>query len=357
MHDNLKLYDTNVIGYTDIISPNEVKKKYPATEEIHDNVSTFRNEITNIISGKSDKKLLIVGPCSIHDKKAALEYAQKLKHLANEVSDTFFIVMRVYFEKPRTVIGWKGLISDPHLDESYDLNRGYSLAREIMVAISEIGLPIATELLDPITPQYIDDLTSWVAIGARTIESQIHRQMASGLSIPTGFKNATSGYSDVAINAMLAAREPSSFAGINHDGKISNILTKGNPHVHLILRGGRDGPNYTEDDIIVISKELEKNKLHTNIMVDCSHANSEKNYRKQGDVLRTTIENMKQHKNIIGAMLESHLFEGKQALPNHLNGFKASTLQYGVSITDACIGWDETEKLIKEAHSQLPKNE
>jgi 3-deoxy-7-phosphoheptulonate synthase len=298
--------------------------------------------------------LFIVGPCSIHDPKATIEYAKKLKKIADTVNNKIIVVMRLYFEKPRTISGWKGLISDPYLNGTYDIEKGYYIARKLMLEVTDIGLPIATELLDPITPQYLDDIISWAAIGARTIESPIHRQMVSGLSVPTGFKNATSGHIDVAMQAILASKEKSNFCGINHNGRVATISTHGNPDTHLILRGGKEGPNYAKEIVSQILKDLISSNIGSGVIIDCSHANSNKDYTKQSAVLSETIENMRLGLNkIVGIMLESNLVEGNQTVPNNLSHFDTSTLTYGQSITDACIGWDETENIILDAQKRL----
>lgn len=349
-----KTIDRNIVSYKQIKTPNEMKRELPLSKELSAQIQKQREEIMKIIEGNTKKKLIIVGPCSIHDTKAAIEYATRLKKLADALSDTMLIAMRVYFEKPRTKTGWRGFISDPHLDGSLDVETGYHDARALLLKIAKIGLPIATELLDTITPQYIDDLISWAAIGARTIESQPHRLMVSGLSIPTGFKNATSGHVDVAVHAIVAAQNGGNFSGIDHDGRICNIITKGNPDTHLILRGGRNGPNYSVEDITSAKQLLDAEHITTGIIIDCSHANSEKEYKKQGDVLDATIENIKSGLDCIaGVMIESHLFSGSQNIPNDLNNFDASTLTYGVSITDACLGFDETQALLRNAAKKL----
>jgi len=293
--------------------------------------------------------MVILGPCSIHDTKSGLEYAHKLKALSDKVEDRIFVVMRSYFEKPRTSVGWKGLIMDPMLDDSCNLPLGLKTARRFLLNLIEIGLPTATELLDPITPQYIADLICWSAVGARTTESQTHRQMASGLSMPLGFKNSTSGDLKAAINAVKAASAPMTFMGINYIGQASAVSTKGNPFCHVILRGGEAGPNYSEKDIKECAVELTKNGLMESVTVDCSHANSNKDHRLQSEVMLEVVANRQKALPCVKAvMLESNLLEGNQKFPAPKN-----QLKYGVSITDACIGWEDTESLILKSWEML----
>ena len=293
--------------------------------------------------------MVVVGPCSIHDPKGALEYAEKLAALSKEVSEEMLLIMRGYFEKPRTTIGWKGLINDPHLNDTFDIGTGLRMGRRILLEIAGMGLPAATELLEPITPQYIADLIALTAIGARTTESPTHRQMASGLSMPVGFKNGTDGSLQVAIDAMVAAQSQHSFLGIDNDGQTCIVNTKGNPYGFLILRGGRSGPNYNPESLTESNKRLASANLSPRMMVDCSHANSNKDYRLQhvcwNECLKQRLEG---NKNIVGLMLESNLQPGNQTLTANLKDLK-----YGVSITDGCIGWEETEQLILSAHEQL----
>jgi 3-deoxy-7-phosphoheptulonate synthase len=293
--------------------------------------------------------MVVVGPCSIHDPAAALDYALRLKKLAEELSDTLYIIMRVYFEKPRTTTGWKGLINDPHMNDSFDIEQGLQLARKVLLGINELGLPTGTEALDPISPQYLSDLIAWSAIGARTTESQTHREMASGLSTPVGFKNGTDGGLLVAINALLSVSKPHSFLGINQDGQVAVIRTKGNRYGHIVLRGGAKGPNYDSVTIALVEKELARNSLPANIVVDCSHANSNKDPTLQplvmNDVLHQVVEG---NQSIVGTMLESNINAGNQPIPADL-----SQLKYGVSVTDACIDWTSTEKLLRDARRKL----
>jgi len=293
--------------------------------------------------------LVVIGPCSIHDQKSALEYAARLSQLQKVVADKMEIVMRVYFEKPRTTIGWKGLINDPHLDGSQDIEMGLKIARKLLLEITGLGLPAATEFLDPIVPQYTADLITWAAIGARTTESQTHREMASGLSMPVGLKNATDGSLQVAIDAMGATRHAHSFLGINEDGVTSIVRTNGNPDAHVVLRGGRAMTNYDAASIRAAEEKLRAEKLPPVLMVDCSHANSEKKFAKQEEVWRSVIEQrVGGTQSLIGLMVESHLYEGSQPITKSLKDLK-----YGVSITDSCIGWETTERMLRWAHAML----
>jgi 3-deoxy-7-phosphoheptulonate synthase len=301
------------------------------------------------MTGVDGRMLVVVGPCSIHDEKAALEYAERLSRLSNELQDRLFIVMRVYFEKPRTTVGWKGLINDPYLNDSFEMEAGLRIARKLLLAINAAGLPAGTEMLDPITPQYIADLITWSAIGARTIESQTHRQMASGLSMPIGYKNGTEGNLQYAIDAMRSARHSHSFLGIDESGATAIIRTRGNPWGHVILRGGRSGPNYTPDKIAVAMADLRKAGLPPFLMVDCSHANSNKKYQNQELVLKSVLEQrLSGNPSLIGLLIESNLFEGAQPFQHD-----PSKLKYGVSVTDECIGWDKTEELLRYTWEML----
>lgn len=321
----------------------------PVTEAASETVFAAREAVEAILRGDDRRLLIVVGPCSIHDEQAALEYAGRLRVLASRVADRLLLVMRVYFEKPRTTVGWKGLIYDPMLNGSCDIETGLRVARRILLRITEQGLPTATEMLDPITPQFTADLVCWASLGARTTESQTHRQMASGLSMPVGYKNGTDGNLQVAIQAMLAARHPQSFLGLDTQGRACVINTSGNPQGHLILRGGSSRPNYDSVSIRAAIEELEAANLPPRIMVDCSHANSGKDYRKQALVLDDVLsQRVRGNDKIMGLMLESNLVEGRQEL--RANG---SSLRYGVSITDACIGWEETEHLLWSAHDAM----
>jgi len=307
-------------------------------------VSKTRKRIQSILSGADSRLLVIVGPCSVHDVKSAKDYANWLKPLRDSFSQKLEIVMRVYFEKPRTTTGWKGMINDPHLDGSYDINTGLKRARSLLLDLAHLGIPTATELLDPVVPQYIADLISWTAIGARTTESQTHREMASGLSMPIGYKNGTDGTIAVAINAMKAAAKPHHFLGINHEGSASIVRTTGNPDGHLVLRGGSNGTNYDLESVLRVSKELSESSSSNRVMIDCSHGNSKKDFRKQADVLRDVAHQVENGSTaVMGVMLESHLVEGNQKLTDDL-----SRLTYGQSITDACIDINTTEILFEE---------
>ena len=343
-----KLENLNIVETQEIPTPQELKKDFPISEIVASHVFTSREVLQNILAGKDKRMFAVVGPCSIHDTQAALDYAHKLKKLADNIKDEIFVVMRVYFEKPRTTVGWKGLINDPHLDDSFKLEEGLKIARQLMLEINKIGLPLGTEALDPISPQYLIDLVSWAAIGARTTESQTHRELASGLSCPVGFKNGTDGSVSVAVNAMLSAATGHSFLGINDKGIVSILKTKGNEFGHLILRGGTSGPNHDSVSVEQARAEVEKSKLPENIVVDCSHANSHKNHNLQTMVLHDVIRQRCDGNSAIkGFMLESNLFEGNQKLKDKKD------LAYGVSITDACLGWDSTEKILMESFEML----
>jgi 3-deoxy-7-phosphoheptulonate synthase len=347
----MKTYDVHIKEFIPLISPAALKKELPISEKAAQTVVAGRRVIEDIIHKRDRRLLAMVGPCSIHDEKAALEYAAKLNRLRQQVQDTLYVVMRVYFEKPRTNVGWKGLINDPGLDGSCDMTQGLRNARALLLQITEMGLPTATELLDPIVPQYIAGLISWAAIGARTTESQTHREMASGLSMPVGFKNCTDGGLATGLNAVIAAGSPQNFLGIDPQGKTSVVHTTGNPNTHLVLRGGRR-PNSDSVSIREAVGLLQDTGLPEAVMVDCSHANSRKRYQEQAVVWQDVI-NQRTNGNdgIIGLMLESNLGQGRQE-----NTGRLETMQYGVSITDACIGWDTTEHLILWAHEQLHRH-
>lgn len=345
----MKLDNVNIDNQEILITPEELKRQLPATEEVKRGISQNRAIVRSIIDGTDKRLLLVVGPCSIHNPREAIDYAERLKALSESVNDKLFIVMRAYFEKPRSTVGWKGLINDPHLDDSFKIAEGLAMARKLLLEISKLGLPLANEALDPITPQYLQELFSWTAIGARTSESQTHREMASGLSCPVGFKNGTDGSLDVALNALQSVKSPHRFLGISPDGKVSIVTTKGNAHAHVVLRGGTNGPNYYPENIAVCEEELESIGATQAIMVDCSHANSNKDHTKQGSVLEAVAEQISVgNKSIRGVMLESNLKPGNQKVDS------SQELQYGVSITDACIGWEETERLLKDFHKALP---
>jgi 3-deoxy-7-phosphoheptulonate synthase len=344
-----KTSDINVVETRALPSPAALLAELPKTETQAEFVLQARREIHRLIFTDDKRFLLIVGPCSIHDLKAGREYAARLAALAKDVADRVIIVMRVYFEKPRTTVGWKGLIMDPHLDGSHDIATGLRTARTFLREVLDLGLPTATELLDPITPQYIADLICWSAIGARTAESQTHRQMASGLSMPLGFKNGTDGSIATAINAIRAAAQPHTFLGINLEGAASAIVTRGNPDCHVVLRGGTAGPNYSAAHIAQAEQLLAKASLPRSILVDCSHDNSAKQPERQPEVARALLAQVSAgNTSIMGAMIESNLEAGSQAFPQ-----PKDKLRYGVSITDACIDWPTTEKLVREMHAAL----
>jgi 3-deoxy-7-phosphoheptulonate synthase len=345
----LPLQNVNIESSTSVVSPIELIKTLPVPEDVAKRVVRQREDVKRILSGEDKRIFVIVGPCSIHNHDIAVEYATLLSKLATKVEDRLLVVMRVYFEKPRTTVGWKGLINDPFLDGTFDMGAGVRMARETLLEVAKLGLPVATEMLEPITPQFIADLVTVASIGARTTESPTHRQMSSGLSMPVGFKNSTEGSLEVAINAMNAAEAPHSFLGIDGEGKICVLKTKGNPWGHLILRGGRTGPNYDSASLANAVEMLGKANLSPRFVVDCSHANSNKDYSQQAVVWNDVIDQrMGGNDAIIGLMLESNLQEGKQSLPEDL-----SQLKHGVSITDGCIGWEETESLILGAFEKL----
>jgi 3-deoxy-7-phosphoheptulonate synthase len=337
--------DTRVCGVTRLVSPREVKERLAASPEILAQVAEYRETCRRILRGEDPRLLVIVGPCSIHDTVSALDYAKRLSDLSKKVEDRLFIVMRVYFEKPRTTVGWKGLINDPYLNESGDLAHGIEVARQLLLDVNALGLPAATELLDPIIPQYIADLISWSAIGARTTESQTHREMASGLSMPVGFKNGTDGSVQTAVDAMRSSRSGHSFLGIDQEGITSIIKTEGNPDGHLVLRGGRDGVNYHAHQTADAAAKLKAAGVPSAIMIDCSHANSGKDPARQPEVWKSILEQRAAGRtDIVGAMLESHIERGAQSLGSDL-----SKLRYGVSITDACLDWETTAGLLLES--------
>jgi 3-deoxy-7-phosphoheptulonate synthase len=345
---DLPIDDLNVASNDTLITPDQLKREIPLTEAALHTVVQGRQVIRNILDGKDHRLFVVVGPCSIHDIKAAHEYAERLKVLAAEVSDTLYLVMRVYFEKPRTTVGWKGLINDPYLDDSFKIQDGLHIGRQLLLDLAEMGLPTATEALDPISPQYLQDLISWSAIGARTTESQTHREMASGLSSAVGFKNGTDGGLTVAINALQSVSSPHRFLGINQEGGVSIVTTKGNAYGHVVLRGGNK-PNYDSVSVAVCEQELNKAGISPNIMVDCSHANSNKDPALQPLVMENVANQILEgNQSIVGLMVESHLGWGNQSIPKDLNALK-----YGVSITDACIDWDTTEKTLLGMHSKL----
>ena len=339
----------NVLEVYPIIAPSELKQVFPLSLEGSTFISNSRNTIRSILRGEDKRLIAIVGPCSIHDTKAAMEYAQRLVNLAEKLKDQFFIIMRVYFEKPRTTVGWKGLVNDPDMDGSHRISKGLGIARQLFCAMTDLKLPIASEMLDPITPQYLSDIISWGAIGARTTESQTHREMASGLSFPVGFKNCTSGELKIATDAMTAACQSHSFLGINYEGRSSIIHTAGNPDVHIVLRGGTDAPNYYPKDVKKTADLLNKNKLPPAIIIDCSHANSYKDHTRQGEILDNVVDQLIDNPDsITGIMIESNLNAGNQSIPEDL-----SKLEYGVSVTDKCIDWETTVDILTKAHDKL----
>ena len=338
--------DLNVNAIEPLITPRALKHELPMSAAASDNVVRARATISDILARRDPRLLVIVGPCSIHDERAALEYAQRLAELSEAVRDEFYVVMRVYFEKPRTTIGWRGMIIDPRLDYSSRIPEGLQVARRILLSINEYGVPTATEMLDPIVPQYIADLVSWAAIGARTTESQTHREMASGLSMPVGYKNSTDGNLQIAIDAITSARSPHRFLGVDQDGRIGVVSTQGNPAGHVILRGGRSGTNYGSDSVTNAARLLQQAGLEPVLMVDCSHDNSGKKHENQETAWNSVIRQRtgREHSPIVGVMLESNLFEGRQDMLGDPH-----ELRYGVSITDECISWETTERMLTGA--------
>lgn len=345
--------DIRITRYESLISSKELQEKIPTTKEVEKKIVKSREIVNNIIEHKDDRVLAIVGPCSIHDPQAAIDYAKKLKTIADKVSDKIYVVMRTYFEKPRTVGGWKGLITDPDIDGSYNIEKGLLIARKLLIDIIDLGLPVGCEVLDPVVPQYIDELMSWSAIGARTTESQTHRNLSSGLSVAVGFKNSTNGNISNAVNAIKSASLSAAFIGVDRDGNTSVIRTKGNELGHLILRGGSNGPNYYDEKVEEAREILEKNDLNPAIIVDCSHANSGKKAYRQERVLRSVIDQINYNETSIrGFMLESNLQKGSQKICDNL-----SSLEYGVSITDECISIEDTERILMSAYKKLKKGE
>ena len=342
------LYNLNVAAQDVLPTPDEIKQRLPLSEAAADTVFQARETVKRILDRQDPRLFVVVGPCSIHDLEAARDYAERLKALAAEVQDTLFIIMRVYFEKPRTTVGWKGLINDPRMDDTFRIDEGLQIARRLLLDLAEMGLPAGTEALDPIVPQYISDLIAWTAIGARTTESQTHREIASGLSMPVGFKNGTNGSLEVAINALQSAARPHNFLGINLFGQSAVIRTLGNRYGHVVLRGG-DRPNYDSVSIALCEKALRDKKLPVNLVVDCSHANSFKDPAMQPLVMRDCAHQiMEGNQSIVGLMIESNIGWGSQPLLAD-----RSQLQYGVSITDACVDWATTEKMLRETHTKL----
>lgn len=344
--------NTNNLNITDIkplISPLKLKKEFPMTEKSNKTIIYSRETVRNILNKKDKRLIAIVGPCSIHDINASMEYAEKLKKIKSKIEKKIFILMRTYFEKPRTVIGWKGLITDPYLNGTYDIAKGLRLARKLLLNITSIGIPCSSEMLDLVVPQYIADLISWASIGARTTESQTHREMASGLSMPIGFKNSTSGNLELAVNAMKSARHPHSFIGIDQYGKTSIYKTSGNPSSHIILRGGKSGPNYYEENVETAEKIISDSGIEPSIVIDCSHDNSGKQYKRQKRVLSSILDQRKHGRtSIVGFMIESNLKSDSQKIPDNLKN-----LLYGQSITDGCVSWDETEEMLLYAFKMM----
>ncbi len=341
--------DVNLQSIHPLVTPAELKTELPLTESAYQTVLHGRETIRNILDGKDKRIFVVIGPCSIHDPVAAHEYADRLKVLSDKIKDSIYIVMRVYFEKPRTTVGWKGLINDPDMNDSFNIEKGLRIGRKLLVELNEKGLPCATEALDPNSPQYYQDLISWSAIGARTIESQTHREMSSGLSSPVGFKNGTDGGLTVATNAMQSVKHGHHFLGLNNQGQVSVIRTSGNPYAHVVLRGGNGKPNYDAGSVAEAEAALAKAKVSTKIMIDTSHANSNKDPFLQPLVLKNITEQIIDgNKSIIGIMVESHLKGGRQEIPENL-----CDLEYGKSVTDGCIDWDTTEKVLLEMHEAL----
>lgn len=342
------LHNVNIADEKVLLTPAELKAEFPLPEYLRKQIETSRREISDIIHKRDPRKLIVIGPCSIHDPIAAIEYGKKLKALADTVSDKLYIVMRVYFEKPRTTVGWKGLINDPKIDGTFDVETGLRVGRKLCLELAELGLPLATEALDPMTPQYLADLFSWSAIGARTTESQTHRELASGLSMAVGFKNGTDGGLAVAINAMQSAAQSHSFIGINQKGQVNLLHTKGNPDGHVILRGGKT-PNFEQQYVEECELALRKAGLPEAIMIDCSHGNSNKDYRRQPLVAENALAQLLAgNTSIIGLMIESHLNAGNQSSEQPFDEMK-----YGVSITDACIDWQTTDEVLTNFAEKL----
>ena len=348
MTDN-RVEDLNIESIIPLVTPHQLKEEMPISESAVANVRAHRQVIRDILDRKDHRIFVVIGPCSIHDVDAAMDYARRLRDLAEEVSDTLFLVMRVYFEKPRTTVGWKGLINDPYMNDTFKIQEGLHISRKLLLDLAEAGLPLSTEALDPISPQYLQDLISWSAIGARTTESQTHREMASGLSSAVGFKNGTDGSLTVATNALMSVANPHRFLGINQSGEVAVVSTKGNPYAHVVLRGGGGKPNYDSVSVKLAEESLAKADLPQNIMIDCSHENSSKKPELQPLVMdNVTNQILEGNKSIIGLMIESNLKEGRQNIPANLDD-----LEYGLSVTDGCIGWDNTVEHIRKMHKKL----
>jgi 3-deoxy-7-phosphoheptulonate synthase len=345
----LQTKNLRIAEFSPLVTPHQLEDQYPTTEFIRKQVQDSRRAVSAMLHAQDhDRLVVVVGPCSIHDRDAAVAYAERLKKVADATAGQLLVVMRTYFEKPRTVVGWKGLISDPHLDGSCDIPTGLAMARNILLDINGLGLPCATEFLDTVVPHYLADMVTWAAIGARTTESQVHRQMASGLSMPVGFKNSTDGSLQNAVNAVLSARHAHAFLGINADGVSSVVKTTGNQDCHIVLRGGASGPNYHRADVAAAARVVANEGLARGVMVDCSHDNSAKDHRRQGAVFSEVVRSFAEgQRSVLGVMLESNLREGKQTW------MRGAPLDYGVSITDGCIGFEETERLLLEAAELL----
>jgi 3-deoxy-7-phosphoheptulonate synthase len=341
--------NTNVTAFGRIPTPTELHAKLPLSERAAATVMNGRAALRDILDRKDKRLFVVVGPCSIHDPEAGLDYARRLKVLQDEVADTMLLVMRVYFEKPRTTTGWKGYINDPFMDDSFQVDVGMERARQFLIDVCELGLPTATEALDPISPQYLGDLIAWTAIGARTTESQTHREMSSGLSTPVGFKNGTDGDVSIAINAVLSSANPHAFLGINDKGAVSIVRTRGNAYGHVVLRGGGDRPNYDSVSVTIAEQALKKAGLPANLVVDCSHANSYKKPELQPLVMSDVMQQIKHgNQSLVGVMIESNIVAGNQPIPSDL-----TQLKYGCSVTDGCIGWDDTVTMLRNAHKEL----
>ena len=346
---NIEVHNTNMASQEVLVTPQSLWEALPMSEAVKRTGADSRSEIQDILERRDPRLFVVVGPCSIHDTDAAMDYARRLQGLAEELSDTLYIVMRVYFEKPRTTVGWKGLINDPYLDDSFKIEEGLHIGRKLLIDILELGLPTSTEALDPISPQYLQDLISWSAIGARTTESQTHREMASGLSSAVGFKNGTDGGLTVATNALQSVAKPHRFLGINRQGQVSVFTTKGNPYGHIVLRGGSSGPNYDSVHITLCEKALAKAGVPVNIVVDCSHANSNKQPELQPLVVDNVANQILEgNRSIVGLMIESNLKAGNQPIPDDL-----TELEYGVSVTDGCIDWETTENCLRRTRDKL----
>ena len=346
---NIEVHNTNMASQEVLVTPQSLWEALPMSEAVKRTVADSRSVIHDILDRRDPRLFVVVGPCSIHDTEAAMDYARRLQGLAEELSDTLYIVMRVYFEKPRTTVGWKGLINDPYLDDSFKIEEGLHIGRKLLLDILELGLPTSTEALDPISPQYLQDLISWSAIGARTTESQTHREMASGLSSAVGFKNGTDGGLTVATNALQSVAKPHRFLGINRQGQVSVFTTKGNPYGHIVLRGGSSGPNYDSVHITLCEEALAKAGVPVNIVVDCSHANSNKQPELQPLVVDNVANQILEgNRSIVGLMIESNLKAGNQPIPDNL-----AELEYGVSVTDGCIDWESTEQCLRRTRDKL----